>query len=183
MPNCPLCGAYNKEGSVKCRDCGEDLDFREEQACENCDGRVSGEDFFCRHCGMILEPGESEIKCEEHPKRDAIGVCIVCGKPVCTDCARKKGTTVFCKTAEHVKINQNWSVVFSTKVQYEADMIKTNLENAGFPAKVFSQIEFSSFQLYGKHAVAKVMVKRDESSLARNALRELDLLDDEGKLL
>ena len=183
MPNCPVCGNYHAFGTAVCRECGEPLEEREEQTCENCDAKVAPGDFFCYNCGIILEPGEGEIQCEDHPKREAIGICVVCGKPVCGDCARKKGNSVFCKTTEHVKIHQQWTVVFSTKIVYEAEMIKTNLEGAGFPAKVFSQLEFSSFASYGKHAVAKVMVKRDGASLARHALRDLDLLDDDGKLL
>lgn len=183
MPNCPVCGSYYNEGASECRDCGEELAARQEQTCESCDGVVRNDDYFCHHCGIILEPGEGEIECEEHQKRDAIGVCVVCGKPVCVDCAHKKGNTIYCKNAEHVKVHQHWSTVFTSKIEYEAEMIKTNLESAGFPSKVFSQLEFSSFASYGKHAVVKVMVKRDDASLARHALRDLDLLDDDGKIL
>jgi hypothetical protein len=183
MPDCPVCGNYYAFGTLVCRECGEELEERVDQGCENCDGKITPGDFFCHHCGIILEPGEGEIQCEDHLKREAIGVCVVCGKPVCEDCAQKKGNSVFCKTAEHVKIHQKWTVVFSTKIEYEAEMIKTNLESAGFPSKVFSQLEYSSFASYGKHAVVKVMVQRTEADLARHALRELDLLDENGKLL
>ncbi|MGD0338383.1 MAG: DUF2007 domain-containing protein [Bacteroidota bacterium] len=183
MPNCPVCGNYYTEGDAKCRECGEELERLEEQTCENCDGRVRAKDFFCSHCGVILEPGEGEIECEEHPKQDAVGVCVVCGKPVCSDCERKKGNTIFCKTTEHMKIHRQWSAVFTTKNEYEAEMIRTNLENAGFPSKVFSQHDYLSFAMNNKLAIVKVMVQRTQASDARGILRELNLLDDEGRVL
>ncbi len=183
MPNCPVCGNYYSEGAVKCRECGEIFEQFEEQTCENCDGQVSSGGFFCHHCGIILEPGEGEIECEEHPKQEAVGMCVVCGKPVCSECARKKGNTVFCKTAEHVKIHKQWSVIFSTKIVYEAEMIKANLENAGFHSQIFSQFDHASFASYGKFAIVKVMVPHAQADEARETLRELNLLDDEGRVL
>lgn len=37
------------------------------------------------------------MKCYKHPDRDAIAVCVVCGRGVCEDCATRIGGKFYCK--------------------------------------------------------------------------------------
>ena len=36
------------------------------------------------------------MKCIQHPGRDAVGICRMCGRGVCPDCARAKATGLTC---------------------------------------------------------------------------------------
>lgn len=183
MPTCPTCGSRYAEGATQCRECGEELGLREELTCGNCDGIVKSDELFCSSCGIVLEAGEGEIDCEEHQKRPAVGMCVVCGKPVCEDCARKKKNAVFCDSAEHAKIHRQWKVVYTTKIDFEAEMLRTNLDQAGIKSHLFSQFDYASFAAFNRSAMVKVMVPREHAPVAQKVLRDLDLLDDENRSL
>ena len=136
MPFCPNCKAEYLAGVSRCSDCGLTLvdqlpepvqhNFAE---CENCDGEVTEESEFCVHCGVML--GEGEFKCEEHPAKTAVGVCIICRRLVCSECAVRKQNRLFCDEHKSVEVSEDWAVAFQSVEYYEANIVRGKLENAG----------------------------------------------------
>lgn len=189
MPFCPQCGFQYKEGIDICPDCHEPLVAREPFTCEFCYEELDEGQKFCPHCGMLqaglIEEGE-EVECENHPQMEAVGMCVICGKPVCGDCAVKRHGKILCENDEHITIAQGWAVVCTTNTDYEAQMVRANLENAGIPCLVFSQRDHVYFLTVGDLAVVKVMVPKQQLLEAQEFLRRMDLfaegneeLDDE----
>ncbi len=180
MPFCPKCGYEYLKGTAVCPDCNEDLFEGEPRFCDNCDEQIDVDAEYCIHCGIIFEkdPGGPLIECERHPRVPAVGVCIVCGKPVCGDCAKSKKGKVFCDNDEHVKIHQDWAVVFSTAAEYEAEMVKANLEIGGVKALVFSQVDHAYFIPMSRLAVVNVMVPKEKLAKAKDILRRLKGIED-----
>jgi hypothetical protein len=150
-------------------------------SCEFCAEGLEPGEKFCPHCGMLqagaAEEGE-EIECENHPKMEAVGACVVCGKPVCGDCAVKRHGRIHCEEDEHIKIAQGWAVVCTTGTEYEAQMVRANLENAGIPCMVFSQRDHVYFLTVGDMAVVNVMVPKHRLLDAKEFLRKMDLFEE-----
>ncbi len=48
------------------------------------------------------------MKCHNHPKKEAIGTCVSCGKAICEDCATEIKGKLYCKTciAEKLKTTE-----------------------------------------------------------------------------
>ena len=181
MAFCPRCGYEYKEGVLFCPDCVRPLLADEPLACEFCSEQLEAEMKFCPHCGMLqgifAEEGE-EIECENHPGMEAVGMCVVCGKAVCGDCAVKRQGRIFCENDEHVKISQNWAVVYMTSTEYEAQMVRANLEQGGIPCIVFSQRDHVYFLTLGDLAVVNVMVPKRRLFEAKDYLRKMDLFEE-----
>ena len=184
MPFCPTCGFQYEEGSIICPDCNESLSVGELRMCEFCSDRLEGDAKFCRHCGMVqaqLLGDDEEIECENHPKMEAVGMCIVCGKPVCGDCAVKRQGKIFCESDEHITVAQNWAMVYSTNTEYEAQMVRANLESGGIRCMVFSQRDHVYFLTMGDLAVVNVMVPKHQLFEAKEFLRKMDLFAEGGE--
>ncbi len=177
MIRCPGCGCGNPDDAEFCQGCGEDLLPGDDLTCENCDGSIKVNEPFCKHCGIVLESSEGEFECEEHSKKEAVGFCIVCGKPICSECAQEKQHRLFCKKPDHAAIHHSWSMVFTTKNDYEADIAVANLENAGLKLKMFSFADHGVFVQMSEHSVAKVFVQKNQASRAKEILQKLDLLE------
>ncbi len=54
-----------------------------ESPCMRCGSPVQDEDDYCASCGTLIA---SDMLCQTHPEREAIGACVVCGEPCCQSC-------------------------------------------------------------------------------------------------
>jgi hypothetical protein len=150
------------------------------QFCPNCKEHVRETDSFCDNCG-ILQPTVSEDdrpECENHPDRSAIGACVICGKPVCDECSTRHNGRIFCENDDHLNLHQGFVVAYTTSTDYEADMIKANLEGAGINAVVFNQHDHVYFTNMGALALVNIMVPRSQLEEARDIIAAL--MSDEG---
>ena len=178
MPYCRECGYEYIAGAAVCPDCQTMLVAGEPVRCESCNEMIEEEATFCPHCGVLLgwsAEGGGEIACDTHFDHEAAGRCVVCGKTVCEACAVKKHGRMFCSNDEHVKMAFDWVAVCSTSTQYEAEMIKANLESAGIPTTVFSQSDRMYFTTLGDLAVTEVMVPKEDVKEAEEYLRAMEM--------
>jgi len=71
------------------------------------------------------------MKCYNHPKADAVGVCSLCGKGVCSKCAVEIGGKLYCKPdADKVfgsKPQEATAPVASTAPQKSASAMKNSV--------------------------------------------------------
>jgi hypothetical protein len=175
MPICPKCKAEYEQGIEKCNECGVELENIVLIECSNYNESVNQTIGFCPHCGFALFEDDSDFKkeCDVHPESSAIGVCVVCGKPVCEECAVIEEKRIFCGNDEHVKIFGDWAVVYTCGTEYEAQMIKSNVEMSGINCMVFSQKDNVFFTNIGNTAVINVMVPKENINEAEEIIDQI----------
>lgn len=178
MPYCQNCGYEYEKGIQICPDCNNPLSEAEPIVCFNCEDILIDKTIFCPHCGYIQSEflsDDEDIMCDIHNDTEATGCCVICGKAVCSDCAVEHSGRLFCNQDEHIKISENWAVVFTTNLEYEAEMVKANLEGAGIPCLVFSQRDHAYGVTIGNMAVVNVMVQKENLQEATEYLKNIDL--------
>jgi len=95
---------------------------------------------------------------------------------ICSDCNVE---LISSEELENVELKySDWEVVFSSPQQYEAEMVKTNLESAGIEAIVFDKKD-SSFPLGGELGEFKVYVPKDRVEEAKMIIEKLENQSDE----
>ncbi|MDH7515623.1 MAG: DUF2007 domain-containing protein [Bacteroidota bacterium] len=175
MPYCPQCLTEYEAGVETCADCGVPLVEGNPLFCPKCEEPVAENDTFCDHCGVLLleEDDEKRPECAVHPDRPAIGGCIVCGKPVCEECANEVEGKFFCDDDRHLDVHQDYLLVFRTSAIYEAEMVRANLESAGLDVQVFDQHGHIYFVDIGEMARVNVMVRKDQYDQAREIIASI----------
>lgn len=147
------------------------------KTCSCCGSGLLDQGLFCTVCGMIGEQGGDVLSCENHAGEKAIAVCVVCGKPVCGDCATKASNTFHCNIVEHQTIARTWSVLHRSDTVFVADMIVCNLLHAGVEVKVFDRRAHSALYRSGFQAGVDVLVRQDAVNEAQSLLSSLHLTD------
>ncbi|MGH2568843.1 MAG: hypothetical protein ACRDGA_10930 [Bacteroidota bacterium] len=146
--------------------------------CPNCASSLTETQSFCMKCGMLQKENLSEmLECENHTGQPAVGLCIVCGKPVCGDCALTLEGKIFCDDVQHQKMRDAWSVIVVSDSEFEADMIQRNLAGEGIECRVFSfRDHVGTFWLPDPKPV-NALVPIPKKDQALNLLRRLSLVD------
>ena len=103
--------------------------------CEHCEREVTADSDYCPHCGFLFEGGE-KVTCDTHPLSDAIGVCIICGKPLCELCGETNEDRLFCPDHLDVSVEEDWAEVMVSTDINEAELAKAVLEGAGIHVQV-----------------------------------------------
>jgi len=125
---------------------------------------------------VLIEDG---VECANHSGTVAEGNCSVCGKPVCADCFARFGSEVACDQPEHRRILEQWSLVFCTNSEFEADMIVKNLENEAVEMKRYSSRVFKRSIGENSHDFVKLFVRSGERHRAEHVLKALGLVNGE----
>ena len=149
-------------------------------ACPQCKNELLPQAAWCPQCG-IVQPATEQIDCENHASELAIGLCVLCGKPVCGDCALSVEGKTFCENAQHQSIFRDWSVAHESDFEFESDMIRHNIAAAGIETMVFSFRNFlGTFWLKDMKPV-RVLVPNAKHQQARETLMKLRLIEQQDK--
>ncbi|MBN8704415.1 MAG: DUF2007 domain-containing protein [Bacteroidetes bacterium] len=179
MRYCPDCGYEYKPDVTECSDCHTEIIEFDSEICANC-GEVTPDHMtFCEHCGnFVSEPRKFQftIKTQE---RDVVGACVICGDWIHEGRGRKDNNKWFCDDDDHYEIYEDWVVVYTAGVEYQALILKATLESASIPCLIFNQKDSSYVTTSGDLAVIKVMVPKEhlqeaEEILAENKTNETD---------
>jgi hypothetical protein len=81
---------------------------------------------------------------------------------------------MFCDNDEHAKTAFNWVSVYTAGTEYEAEMIRTNLESAGIPVSILPQRDRMYVATISSLAVIEVMVPHESAEEARRFLETLE---------
>ncbi|HUX93355.1 MAG TPA: hypothetical protein VMV36_06060 [Ignavibacteriaceae bacterium] len=93
------------------------------------------------------------------------------GITICPDCGiNLVDEKSFVKPEEWTE--QNWEVVFTSDLEYEAEMMKDNLEGAGIHSAILSQAD-RSFPAPGDLSVVKLLVPKKDVQAALNFIEQL----------
>lgn len=97
--------------------------------CSGCGGEVENGAAFCPHCGGLFN---DTLSCCNHPSEEADGVCVICRRPCCSDCATWVGQYYLCDPHGEYEIYQGMAQIFSSPGAVAAEMTSRLLEEAGF---------------------------------------------------
>ncbi len=67
-----------------------------------------------------------------------------------------------------------WVLVYTTNTQLDAEMYKANLEGAGIPVNILSQVDTSRMLTVGELAIVKIYVKSPFVTLAEEIIKEIN---------
>lgn len=98
------------------------------------------------------------------------------GINTCSDCG------VALVTVDDFKGNlvtpNDWGVIYSTDVMYEAEMYKANLESAGIEVNILGQKDLS-FPVPGDLAIIKLLIKKADSEKAQSIIADIQTRSEE----
>ncbi|HEX6133920.1 MAG TPA: zinc ribbon domain-containing protein [Longimicrobiales bacterium] len=123
--------------------------------CPNCDQEIDAEGPTCPACGHIHK---GSLNCERHPDRTAVGVCVVCGDGVCSECDAEDELHHACPDHSEIPVIEGWAQIYTTSDDVEADLIRDNLQSEGVDAAVLSQKDRSFNVDLGELSPVRVLV-------------------------
>jgi len=137
--------------------------------CARCLASNDDASLFCETCGGILGSGE-ELECENHSGTIALGICVVCSKPVCGDCSVTRDGKMYCDDVDHSRLGTDFTRLGTAANEPEGDIIVKNLSLNGIPGKKFPRL-FS----FANISRIPVFVPAGSVAEAKRLLREMDL--------
>lgn len=149
--------------------------------CKNCSIQLQAGSMFCYGCGTLDETTEEndfKIECEMHPGRYAVGLCVICGKPVCSDCEVKSGKKILCADPEHKILLQEWCLIHQMESEFEAEALMRNLADNGIEGRMFSLHDHIASHWLNENRVV-LFVKNLERDKAKSLLKNLNLIDND----
>ena len=142
--------------------------------CGHCH-RVNAEAaLFCAACGYGLR-AHDVVECENHSGTIAVGICVVCGKPVCGDCSVAREHRLYCDDVTHSQLTTAHTKFAAVAAEFEADMIVKNLSSNGVPALKYSAKKFSQFCFLTDNHSVSIFVTTESIEEARRLIEEMDL--------
>jgi len=147
--------------------------------CTSCSAQLPAGQMYCGVCGSFLEIEKENIniECEMHSNRRAVGLCVICSKPVCRDCKVKSAGKILCQDPDHGIILQDWRLLHMPDSEFEAEAFVRNLGDSGIIAKTFSLHDHVTAHWLSDNRVL-MFVKKAEEERARVLLNELNFIDD-----
>lgn len=136
--------------------------------CEQCRGTLSDDAEVCLVCGTWRAsdaPG-----CESHRAVPAIALCVVCGRPMCGECADASAPRAVCDDQLHREIASTHVLLEAPLSEFEADWIVINLRQAGIDARQFSANEYLAVNFRPVAVPARVLVPAESVTAARAVL-------------
>ena len=148
-------------------------------ACTHCSAPIPQGGAFCRTCGMLFDAGtgyDMPVECEVHPGQRAIGVCVICSKPVCAACGNRSEGKMICSDPGHKGMLQEWCMLRQSESEFEAEAVLRNLADGGIETKLFSLHDHVTAHWLRERCV-QLFVRTSEVEKAQALLQDLHLID------
>jgi len=104
--------------------------------CANCMFQADDDSDYCPRCGILFI---EEIKCETHSMDKAEGVCVICGKPFCSNCGHSVNNIFLCCEHDGYEIYEGMAKVFGTSDEIQIHYVKSCLEENSFHPFIYSK--------------------------------------------
>lgn len=149
--------------------------------CPDCETGESGVLVRCKRCGARYEGGDScpicgtlqaTVPCETHPERMATARCVVCGRALCAACGADRRRGALCETHRGVLLIEGWAQVYGPNTEFEAQLLRENLQAEGIEAQIYSQRDSTFSVDLGELSIIRVMVPVWEHQNALAVIRE-----------
>ena len=151
MQVCSTCSHEFDESLNECPGCGASAG--EIHRCTRCEERYRGSDA-CPACGHLRE----EVACDRHADRTAKGRCVICGRALCSDCREGDARAYLCEDHASITVIEGWAQVYSTASEFEASLVRENLESEGIDARIFSQRDRIFSVDLGELSIVRILV-------------------------
>jgi len=162
------------------------MEQKEGLVCTRCSHSVRESDDFCPECGALFR---EHVECENHPAREAVGVCVICCEPQCKACGGYTHDLFLCNKHSTYEIYQGMARVYGASDLAQVEFAKSCLEQEGLHPLVYSRKaspifvgspDYTVFLASGEfdgHIVNeyKLMVPCQEVNTAELILDQLDL--------
>ena len=102
--------------------------------CPSCKNEITPDSDFCPHCGIIFDDASELAYCEVHMGVHEGGVCIICRKLLCRECAVNVSSRLFCMDHADLEVQQDYVNVFESSDPSEVTLVFSILEQAGIQA-------------------------------------------------
>jgi hypothetical protein len=148
------------------------------ETCKNCSTQLQNGQKFCIVCGTFIDTNKEndlKVECETHSDHHAVGLCVICSKPVCSDCEVKSDGKILCNNPEHKILFQEWRVMYKPDSEFEAEALVRNLADGGIEAKTFSLHDHITTRWLNENRVL-LFVRKSEVEKAKALLKELNLI-------
>lgn len=177
MHYCPDCGYEYEKSIIHCPDCDvEIIDIRIEK-CTVCHEKTDQLATFCTHCGNFINPDRKKqfFLRKEDEVDEVVGSCIICGVWIYPETGRQEGHKWLCLDDSHFQVYEDWANIHTTSLEYQAHIIKAQLESAGIPVTIYNQKDSSYVTTHGDLSIIKILVPKDFTDDAEDVLTDLDL--------
>jgi hypothetical protein len=104
--------------------------------CTNCSFEADDDSDYCPRCGTLFI---ENVNCENHTENEAKGVCIICGKPYCSNCGRAIKNIFLCHEHDSYEIYEGMAKVFGTSDEIQIHYVKSCLEENSFHPFIYSK--------------------------------------------
>ncbi|MEW6600194.1 MAG: DUF2007 domain-containing protein [Nitrospirota bacterium] len=152
----------------------DDLPEEEILVCENCNSEIDESDTWCRHCGVLFET--TDENCSEH-SAPAIGKCLICEKKLCGKDIVEINNKLFCREHNHYIFTENgWVRIYETGHDWEAELVKAELENNDIPAIVDNHKDHTRQFTVGHMSSIYVLVLFEVVLAAEDVIKNHDRL-------
>ena len=159
---------------------------KKEYLCDNCELGIKEDSEYCPRCGTLFING---TYCENHPKVEAGGVCVICSLPFCERCGHRVNNVFLCNVHDSYEIYEGMARVFVSSDEAQLLYLKECLEENGLHPFVYSRksspmhlggSDYSLFRASGDfngHLIneIKLMVPCSEVLDAEKIITEIDL--------
>jgi len=104
--------------------------------CPACSARTERESDFCPRCGSLLIGG---VTCEHHASIEAVGACVICATPFCSQCGTPSGIPLLCALHSSYEIYEGMARIYGTYDPVHVEFLRSCLEQEGFHPFVYSR--------------------------------------------
>jgi hypothetical protein len=153
--------------------------------CSACAATIAPDSEFCPRCGSLLIGG---VTCEHHPSIEAVGACVICATPFCSQCGPASGMPFLCNLHSSYEVYEGMARIYGTFDPVHAEFLRGCLEQEGFHPFVYSRKassihiggpEYTGFMSSGDSPRVivnefKLLVPCGEVLEAETILRQLD---------
>jgi hypothetical protein len=154
------------------------------RTCSKCRTKALGDADFCPNCGTVFAEG---LRCANHKRTDAAGVCIICRLPYCARCTSRVNKLFLCDKHAGYEIYEGMARVYGVSDEAAASYVSDCLDKKGLHPFLYSRkasplslggSDYTLFRASGEydgHIIneIKLMVPCDEVLAAEKALRKL----------
>ncbi len=105
---------------------------------------------------------------------------MICGTAVCEACRKGEAQGALCPAHAGVPVIEGWAQVYSTTGEFEAQLLRENLQAEGIDAQVFSQRDSTFSVDIGELSIVRLLVPVWEYEPAIRIIR--DHMDAEGEV-
>lgn len=140
--------------------------------CVHCAHEIRSIEEACTWCGR-WQNGHMPM-CETHPTAPSIGLCVVCARPLCGDCARREDGRLTCEDPAHASFAARHALVATFDSEFDADWLAVLFHRSGIPSTTFAFRQYASSWWFPLKEGVRLFIPAEHVNAARTLLADVD---------